>query len=206
VNDAFRTYRLEIPLKGGRSYLRGADIYSAVADCILAVWPNADGRCKLAFHRLPRSTLELVVGPVTDVPRSPEEAVAKVSFAQPKGLIAGWILETSSPVMQSITYDEDALVDEVAVEGTTISPSGPRKCAPIDLAVVLTKMLHNRLRPLSGGKWIFTRLDIERPFAPSDAHAMSITLASELGTRLTRSDVRISGKAIGSIFFSVGQT
>lgn len=198
------TYPLDIPLKGGRTYVRGADIYTEIAENLLLSWPTLRGRCKLAFHRMPRRMLEFVAGEVSEIPGSPEGCIADFSFSGLNLLVAGWVLERDIPIASAIAYDEDALMGDISIEGKTIRPSGARVCHPIDLAVVLTKTLHNRIRPPASGKWIFTRLDLHRPLLASDSHAMSISLERELGNRLTRSNIVISGEPIGSIYFSAG--
>jgi hypothetical protein len=196
--------RLSIPLKGGRSYVRGADIFTALVDIVSERWELA-GRCELAFRRLPRRTLELSMGESSNLSSSPHTAVANFSFVCAGAIAAGWLSEIDAPIAETAPFDEERLVAGSKIAGQTISCIDPPPCLPIDLAVAMTKSLHNNLRLPQSGQWIFTRLDLERPLRASDVAAMSISLERELGTRITRSDVRVSGKPIGSIYFSVAR-
>jgi hypothetical protein len=202
--EGLRKYELELPLKGGRTYVRGADIYSAILDIVSRDWAGTAGRCRLAFHRLPRRRLYLYAGHAVKAFAPPQSAIADFRVGRSESEVAGWIEETEAPIVDKIAFDEDALLGEFNMSGVEIFPSGPRCCPAIDLAVVLTKTLHNTLRPPRDGKWIFTRLDTERPLLASDTREMSIALVKELGSRLTRSDIRVGGRGIGSIYFSVG--
>jgi hypothetical protein len=206
MEEGARKYELALPLKGGRTYVRGADIYSAILDIVTRDWADATGRCRLGFHTLPRRRLNLHAHDAMKAFAPPKKAIADFRIGRGEGEVIGFIEETEVPIVEKVAFDEDALLGESSVSGVEIFPSGPRSCPAIDLAVVLTKTLHNKLRPPRDGKWIFTRLDTERPLLPSDTGEMSIALVKELGSRLTRSDIRVFGRGIGSIYFSVGQT
>lgn len=194
--------RLSIPLKGGRSYIRGADIFTALIEMVSERW-EIIGRCELAFRKLPCRTLEVFIGEFPNIATPPEMVVADFSFCCAGAIITGWLSEVGVPVTKRVPFDEERLVAGSRIVGQTIFCIDPPRCLPVDLAVALTKSLHNNLRPQQNGRWIFTRLDLARPFRADDVMAMSISLERELGRRITRSNIQASGKSFGSIYFSV---
>jgi hypothetical protein len=195
---------LAIPLKGGRTYVRGADIYSAVIGLVARKSPQALGRCRFTFRRLPRRMLSASFAESGAVSQAPEQSVAAFAIdGAPE--VSGWIYERAEPITAFVPFDEEGLIADARLEATTISIAGRADGSAIDLAVAMTKALHNRLRPIAMGKWILTRLDLIRPFGTDDNVDMSVSLKQELGPKLTRCDVRSGERSLGSIFFSAGQ-
>ena len=201
----FATRELDIPLKGSRTYVRGADIYSAVMKIVSEKWIPT-GRCRLAFRRMPHRRLELLIGQSKEIELASDDAVADFSVVCGGVSVFGRIRETDLIISERRSFDEGRILGDPNIVDKTIFTKGSRDCQPIDLVVALTKRLHDRLRPLVTGQWIFSRLDIERPLIDTDTEEMSVQILQELGARLTRSEIRIAQQHIGSIFFSVLST
>ena len=66
----------------------------------------------------------------------------------------------------------------------------------------MTKHLHVELYPGGSGKWIVTRLDLDRLLRSEDGGALEVTLERNLHHRLTRARVVAGAQQIGHIYFS----
>lgn len=111
--------------------------------------------------------------------------------------------ESSRKVDCRVDYDEDLVVARCSYGEDSIAILGETGCRPIEVAVSMTKALHNRQMPAVSGRWIFTKLEMGRLFRPGDARNLSILLRQNLHGRLTKSDIRAGGESIGSIYFSL---
>ncbi len=89
------------------------------------------------------------------------------------------------------------------MSGDSISIRGDAGYLPIEIAVSMTKQLHNSLLNVSTGRWIFTKLDMRRLFRPADALSLTITLKENLYHRLTKSEIMSGSDLLGAIYFSL---
>jgi hypothetical protein len=89
------------------------------------------------------------------------------------------------------------------VEDQRARISAPSGFSPIEELVSMTKLLHNRLLPSPGKRWIFSRIDLRRLLERTDAGNMQVILQQNLNNRVTKSRIVSGGNAIGDIFFSL---
>jgi hypothetical protein len=73
----------------------------------------------------------------------------------------------------------------------------------VEEVVCLTKLLHNTLLPLEEGKWMFSGIDLNRPFSDNPETPFEVTLVQNLAGRLTVSEIRQAGQLTGKIKFIV---
>lgn len=185
---------LTLSFKGSRVYVHGTDLYHAIVPRLAARWGEAALRMKIG--RMLVTQPDLVMS--HDVADRPHEAAAEVSL----GGGTAWVTASHRQVTDRYPYDEDRIAAASRVQDDEISARDVGGCTPIELAVALTKHLHNTMRPRRGGRWMFTGLEIRRPFVPADNAEMRIKLRAVLGDRLTKSSIATADGPLGDIRFS----
>lgn len=196
---------LSLQFKGSRDYLHGTDFYEAIVNAAAAEKGLAETAVKLSIHHLSRRQVSLhwQEGQAA----RPSDAAVVFRLAAPGGAapVEGWLSETEATVDGRYPYNEDEAVSPALVEGETIAFAQETPYKPIEILVAMTKRLHYTIMPISAGKWMFTRLDLDRRLRKQDTGALTVRLANRLGQRLTKSEVQVSGRRIGDIYFSVVQ-
>ena len=198
---------IECPLtlcfKGDRTYLHGTDVYESVVSALQARWPNANGGLSFAFHRIARNQCHAILTDSGDRVRRPENIAAQMTIRAGEHTLTAWVVEGTESIDCGVPYDEDAITARCEIRSEEIAISAPTDNTPIEIAVAMTKRLHYALDPNVSGHWMFTRLDLERPFKPTDRTGMRVVRRQSLGVRLSRSEVFSGEVRLGDIFFSV---
>lgn len=195
---------LALQFKGSRDYLHGTDFYEAIVGTAAAEKGLADAAVKLSIHHLSRRQVALHWQ--DGKAARPSDAAVVFRLAAPGAApVEGWLSETETPVEGRYPYNEDEAVSPARVEGETIKFAQKTAYKPIEILVAMTKRLHYTVMPTSAGKWMFTRLELDRRLQSRDTDALTVRLTNRLGQRLTKSEVQVSGRRIGDIYFSVVQ-
>lgn len=188
---------LNTALKGGRTYIRGADMLESVLQAVPGLVPPLSLRChhltanKLMVDRLPagaqldRSAPGVIIGWL-----SGEERILEIREADGYG----------NPPMED--YDESDVVRNALVEGIKAEMPYNLNYTLWDNLVALNKKLLTA-QPEGAVTWLLTRLDlIHRPTAPSGL--LEISMAGPFSHRLVRSKITLAEKPLGAIYFSAG--
>lgn len=196
---------LSLCFKGSRDYLTGADIYDAIVGAAVAIHPDAGAVShRMAIHAFARRQCRLGVHPPGGAPAKPQGAIADFLFRLPGGDLRGWLSETDQPVTGRRSFDEDAIVGGCRMDRDEIHWTGGfRANRPIEVLVAMTKAMHYRALPPGGGRWIFTKLEMERGFRDPDGNDLRVSLRHNFQNRLTRSAIESGGIPIGQIYFSL---
>lgn len=194
-------FPIDIPFKGNRPYLRGADIYTALIDYVKSQDPLFQGSITINFRQLPKKACAFVFN-YTGAP-PPAEVYADFSWgAEPGGKKTGWLIPIDGAVPHRIDFDEDALIKGAIVNDKIIELITPPKGLFIDQVVALTKKLHMINQPIAPSSWILTRIEFEEISFKDPTLPIMIRLVQILGRKLTRSEVSHGGKLIGNLYFS----
>lgn len=198
-----RAIGLDLAFRGERDYLQGAAIHDAVMDVAVAAYPDcAQAPGSITFHRLLPTQPDLWLAGPGDDTQEPAAPAVSLHFRTPAGRVRGWLQGSTRPVQRREAFDEDAIRAMTELAGDRIALLRAPDCTAIEAAVALTKFLHNAVLPMPGRKWLFTRLDFNRPLRDTDLAGMAITLRSNVHGRVTRSDLASADGALGHIFFS----
>lgn len=197
---------VELNFKGDRHYLHGTDVYEAAVSSLRGRWPNIDGRCRFTFHRMTSRPLAAICEPFVQGATRPKDCVAEMHVTGGQDQASVWFAERNGDVAGRYPYDEDKVVADCAVEGNRIAIGDLPQAKPIEIVVAMTKRLHYSILLPEAGRWLFTRLDLNRLLQPRDLPGLTITLAAPVRSAITRSAIRAQSGDLGSIYFSVGQT
>jgi hypothetical protein len=190
--------------KGERNYLQGGDIYDGLIAALKeGELGELDGPIFLKMARFTRWQIEVHVNEGEATPTSPPNAVGHFRATIAGKLRLGWIMECERPVTDRREFDESRITYNATLSGEQISYAGHGESTPSEIAVALTKHLHNALFPPQGRRWIVTGFDLSRPFEDRDKLAMAVRLAHNMSNRLTKSSVLSGEETLGSLFFSM---
>jgi len=193
-------FPIDIPFKGNRPYLRGADIYTALINFVKNQDPLFQGPITINFRQLPKKACAFAFN-YTGAP-PPAEVYADFSLGAEPVKKTGWLIPIDGAAPHRIDFDEDALIKSAAVNDKMIELITPPGGLFIDQVVALTKKLHMIHQPIAPLSWILTRIEFGQILSEDPTLPIMIKLVQTLGRRLTRSEVSYGGKLIGNLYFS----
>jgi hypothetical protein len=190
--------------RGDRNYLQGADIYEAVLDAVATVgMGNVCGSVSLILKKFAESQLDIAVcgGHDPDLPPVSPAGVFRIGLSE--GFACGWLSVSSREVTTRFPYEEAAILDATRISGRVAKIENDPGYSAIEIAIAMTKQLHNVLYSAPTQRWIFSRLEIARPLTQSDVESMTIEVIHNLSDRLTKSLVATRQEQLGHIYFSL---
>lgn len=184
-----------LPLKGGRTYLHGTDIFNWLCGILQARGVGL-APFSLSFHRMIHSQLELV----EEGKQPPEGSPAAVCAAEG---FRGALYETEIVPTEKIPYDEDSIGRNCVVDGTTIRVQRPQQYTPIEVLVAMTKALHLTHFAEEKRKWVFARLELAHALEESDRDSFEVKIIQSIQSRFTKSQIISHRGELGFIYFSI---
>lgn len=198
---------LHVPVvayRGVRTYVHSTTLYTELTAAAAALGLALDGAIDMRFKQAITSTVEMHFDGEVELP---EANVAPIRFAVESGdrTVFGRIVGTDKPVTDRKPYDESGIWDIAKIDGRSVSLSGGRGYAPIEVVTSLCALLHNTIfKPPAGRRWLLARLSLRRPLRPTDAVEMKIAITHAIGRTMTRSNITASEGVIGTLDFMVG--
>lgn len=195
---------LDLPYKADRDYLHGTDMYDAIVHHVGATLPErCDGQLGLLFRKLCRHQGSLSFFVDNGLASPPENLVAEFRLATGRQKIIGWVSETTQSVTRRIPYPEEQIVGECIIQDHMIEISRPTSFSAIEVLVAMNKHLHEVFCSSQKGKWLFTRLELQRLLRPKDASSFKIVLSQNFRNLMTKSTILIKDRILGYIYFSL---
>ncbi|HXG55443.1 MAG TPA: hypothetical protein VNJ03_08715 [Vicinamibacterales bacterium] len=195
-----RSEAVSFEFAGDRNYVQGSDLYLCAAEHAQRLLPTPldSAAAFAAFYRLTDRFATMVVHDGVAAPRL-DGAFAIMRFWD--GSRSFWFrfIEGELAVTGRYPYDEnriDGVVENGKIRGSSEYP-------PIKTLVSLTKKLHQSTLPDAAGRWLFTRLELQRALPMKGAGPLEVQLVSNWNNRITKSTVSADGAPIGSIGFSL---
>jgi hypothetical protein len=191
-----------LSFKGKRAYIRGSDVYHAVADRLAGLAPVGDWReFRLVFRSIITCHSRLVLDPAGGDP--PAESAAVCTALGPDGEFSAWVLQGAEPIAERVELDDDRQVYAALVMGEgECSLRRIPGIRTVDCLVSMAKKLSETRHPTPGSFWIFTRL--EAPRLPSDeAGELAVREDRVLPGKFIKFALQGDGKDMGVMFFSL---
>ena len=198
---------LSLGFKGERSYIQGADMLNATMQFITSHASRARIE-KLDFkistmtsHRLtchwwPRSSPQSLPG----------TAVATFTFQLDGIEHEGKLIQAEGCVDTRRAYDESPVQRQCTytpAHRAVSLMSMPNDLSQIEVLVSMNKaLLLKELSVPSGSQWVFCRWESPNWPLPNNLSGTGLMLEQTLGTRLTRSRIKLNSEQIGTIYFS----
>jgi hypothetical protein len=163
--------------------------------------PGTNPQVKLTIHKVIRSQCDFTLADSISV--RPGGALVELVLSSRGKSQYGWLTANGETITDRYEYDEEAICSLASVSGNRIAIHEESGYSPIEIAVALNKQLLTDLFPDEGGKWFFTRIQLERPFKEEDTHDLSIEYEMNLKNNvLNRSRLYVGRESVGTIFFS----
>lgn len=188
--------------RGDRNYVHGTSMYDRLTDHISEQMPE---RSRASFHMVIHGfathRCDFIYTLDADLMARPERGCAEVSTSSG---IHGWLVETDDEVTQRQPYPEEEITARCRLDGDgSVRMLGRVPYRPIEILVAITKHLHYCSYPEARGKWIFTRLELDRFLVDEDGGQLAVNIRKSIGTKLTQSDIHSGDAKIGEIYFSM---
>ena len=194
----------QLCFRGQRNYLHGSDIYTAIIQNVLNSGSEKNTSIfRMSIHSFADQQCAIHLCAKEETPAKPENTVVEFFIQSDSENLTGWLAKTEHPVTCRIPYHEDEIQKLCTISGQTITINKDSKYSPVEVAVSMTKQLHQSLYPTEPGKWIGTSRDLHRLLKPNDGSRLQIKLKHNLNHRLTKSSINVSGATIGHIYFSL---
>jgi hypothetical protein len=192
----------ELPYRGARTYINGADLYAASTDLVSsAVGAEAITGMDVRYPRFTRcrGTFYLTERPVNETKWASSPVRIQASTTDGRRL-TGWYEETTQPARNRLDNHEKAVVAGTVISDSSARYTGDAGPPGIEILVYVTKTLLVQLLPDGRGKWIFTALR-SNGLLPDHPQDVKIILDSAVGSRAAACSVMIAGSKFGDIYF-----
>ncbi len=195
---------VDFEFKGSRAYVHGTDMHNCMLAQLNNSFDSSDLRSlRLTIHRRTSAQGMLLLADVGEVMQRPQHGVAEITATTPQGARHCWLTETGEPVTGRYPYDEEEIVALCQIADNEISIAAKTDYTPVEVVVAMNKALHLHAINDTDIKWLFTRLQLERPFQPKDALSFKVTLSRRFAAdKLTQSAIFAGGQLLGHIYFS----
>lgn len=193
--------RLDLPLKGGRDYLHGTDMFQHVQAVLMGTTDAPLLNFEIAFHRLATRPLELEAGGKI----IPKNAATTGAYHGDAGKVLFCLLETDGVISGHRPHPEEDIISctQFSEENATATLQEGMTFTDIEIWVAMIKELHVRLFPEVTGKWLFARAKMGEYSPDHTSTCYGVALASRFGHKLTRSEITLDGRKVGDIFFAL---
>jgi hypothetical protein len=198
---------LSLGFKGERTYIHGTDMLNATMQSVSSHIPHArieklDFKISamtnqmLTCHWWPRSTPEALEGKVS------------ASFTiQLDGIeYEGKLIQAEAYAETRRAYDELPILNQcvyTSADRSVTLRDMPENFTQIEVLVSMNKaLLLEELSIPSSSQWVFCRWESSTWPLSENLSGVQLTLEQTLGTRLTRSSVKLNAEQIGTIYFS----
>lgn len=190
--------------KGGRSYVHGTDIYDSMLEMVLDYFGEYPDSVKGSFHGLLENngvfriynSGELLVN---------EQFFALFSILMKENTYQLVLLDAGTPISLSYEYDEQKVLKNMALKDETITMQFKSIYTYIEQIVSMTKKLHLTIYPAAKGKWLFTKILVDKAVDPAlyPRKVLSVKAERNFQNKLTQCSIKLDNQPIGSIFFSL---
>ncbi len=188
------TTKLNFCFKGNRAYAHGTDIVAA----LFKQFADSDlSAIDLKFNGITHTNLDVVDG----IDNS--EAKVNIRWLEGGSEKHYQLVENGEPIECRYEYDEDNIIAKTSIDldSQTIRLGAVTGFTLCENLVAMNKYLLQSLYPDEKGKWYFTRL--EQTKLISDDALIEVELIKNFNFRLTKSDILLDGKVIGSVYFTM---
>ncbi|HUF21863.1 MAG TPA: hypothetical protein VMP00_14070 [Burkholderiales bacterium] len=192
-----------LSFKAERDYLQGGDICQAVMERAESRFDGRIDRLQLGIHRFMHRQPDMHWHDHEAGSADPARPAVDFVVSSRGATAAGWLEESQRPVLDRIPFDEEQIRRLCEFRADSVEISGDSGYLPIEVAVSMTKQLHNRMLPAQDGRWIFTRIDLRRALRREDASSLCLKLIENLYSRLTKSSIGVAGEEVGYMYFSL---
>ena len=190
--------------KGDSTYVHGSDIYNSITKYLKSNDMGPTGPIALSMHRLMiHNMVGEMLGAEQCLPSPSPPVVYRFIVAGMQKIF--FLFETGKRVDCRCEYDEESITrpSQISVDQNGITVHNKTPNSPIEVIVALNLKLMKTVFASEKGKWLFTKLVIERPLPEVSDAAFAVTFSGGHSHRLACSKIAIDDAYFGEIFFSL---
>lgn len=198
-------FTLDFCFKGNRNYINGTDIYCHISNLISKLYQEIDLKeLNMSIQKFSNKNNDITVSDPEENLVYPDGFTARFSINSSRGKISGFLTETNKEVSCRCAYNEDNIYKQCIVDNHHVNFNGETVYSTIEVVVAMTKYLHMQIfKDECKGKWIFSKLEVNRLFNETDKENLSIELIKNIGYKLTKSQIISNDQVLGYIYFSL---
>lgn len=190
--------------RGNRNYIQGSDIYNEMLHQLATVYDvDHFSAFRLSVHSIVSRHCNIALCPDEDTRRSFASFQAEMRFTVDNNVLTALLLHGDQPVIDRKEYDEEPIRRLCTIEEKIIKITGFSGYTPIEVAISMTKQLHERLVDCTALKPWFTKIELTRPFIPGDLEAMEIHYQHNFSNKFTKSAIYSGTLLVGHMYFSL---
>ncbi len=196
-----KSFDLAFKFKGSRDYVHGTDIFNALLKKLVDFGYAVPDRISFSMHRMMRSNLTVCLGSPDEMP---EDKAAFCMLEKDSERVVLGLYENGRDVIGRYAYDEDAIVAGCVMTNSELTLKSAKRhpYTNIEKVVALNKSYMTQYFRENDGKWVFSKLQVAADFITIEPEIIRLTLISNIGVRMTRTQVRFDDKIVGEIYFS----
>jgi len=195
---------IDFKFKGNRSYVHGTDIYDSMLLTAREYFGEYPTQMICSFHSLLRNQgiCRIYEG---KMPLGDDQVYAFSNIFIKTQPFQESIIDSDRPILSSYEYDEEEVTESIEVVKETARMLVKSTYTYIEQIVALTKKLHITLYPDAPGKWLLSKIKIEKMIDPAiyPGHTIIIDAEKKFHYRLTQCAISLDDKPIGNIWFSL---
>ena len=196
----------DVCFKGSRTYVHGTTLYEEILIGASETTSHpVDGPVRIEIRGLllNQGDIHYHIGSYPEI--APEGITANFSLTCEGQPVSGWVTDNRKPVNRRIPYDESKIRDVTKIEGDQIKLLGHPEFSPFEICASMAVKLHNHFSPpVSGTKWLLTRIELDRPIVQDDLNDFSLNHIQTIANRFTKTEIRNSEGVFGMLYFSLG--
>ena len=147
--------------KGGRSYVHGTDIYDSMLEMVLDYFGEYPDSVKGSFHGLLKNNGIFRIYNSGE-PLENEQLFGLFSILMKENMYQLVLLDAGTPISLYYKYDEQKVLENVVLKDETITMQFKSTYTYIEQIVSMTKKLHLTIYPVAKGKWLFTKILVDK--------------------------------------------
>ena len=161
------------------------------------------GKLRLTMRKFATKQCDMILGDLQDTQIISKRIVSELIIDTNRGREMFRLVETDKPIHERYDFNESLIENFSKTDNHRIIITQDSGYSEIEIAVSLTKQLHNKFFPSDNARWIVTMVDLDRPLSKQYDAISSVKFEQSLGDRLTRSQIMSGDTILGRIYFSL---
>jgi len=203
-DDVTQIIPMSFRFKGNRDYIHGPDIYNEMIRSVATHYGRDGlGKLRLTMRKFATKQCDMTFGDLQDTPLISKRIVSELIIDTDRGREMFRLVETDKPIHERYNFDESLIENISKIDNHRIILAQDSGYSEIEIAVSLTKQLHNNFFPSDNARWIVTMVDLDKPLSKQYGAISSVKFEQGFGDRLTRSQIMSGDTILGRIYFSL---
>lgn len=199
-----KKFKLYFAFKGERDYVQGPDIFDAVVEKISKEYQSSDiSRIKYSAHKMLHANADMIITDRFDF-HEHNNINSLISFINNDQQLYALVVENSEEITTSNEYSEQIIRNGAVIDGCIIKFNNLLNYSLTEIVVSMNKYFLQKT-VTDQKKWIVTKFEYFNLTDSLDVKnkELQLELTNNFKNKLTKSKIKVSGKTVGMLFFSL---